>query len=119
LSDPFSQSHKAYFTRIIAVDCYWMRSQHENLARSMLWFLAPGGCIWVVAGFHTGRAIVAGFFETAVGLGLEIDLIYERDLMANQENGAEVRREWVPVREGEGAENRRRWCVVAVLRRKS
>lgn len=118
LSEPFSLAHKAHFTRIIAADCYWMRSQHENLARSMLWFLAPGGCVWVVANFHTGREIVAGFFETAVSLGLEVESIYERDCMKTGDDGAEVRREWVPRREGEGPGMRRRWCVIAVLRKK-
>ena len=84
----------------------------------MKWFLAPGGKVWVVAGFHTGRAIVAGFFETAVNNGLEIERIYERDLNSGTEDGKEVRRDWVPEREGEGPENRKRWCVVALLRRK-
>lgn len=121
-----------------------MLSQHENLVRSMLWFLADddvgghgggggGGQrgdtgadpsaspshsrVWVVAGFHTGRAVVASFFDTAVRMGLEIERIYERDLIFASEDGKEVRRDWVPVREGEGPENRGRWCVVAVLRR--
>ena len=84
----------------------------------MKWFLAPGGKVWVVAGFHTGRAIVAGFFETAVNNGLEIERIYERDLNAGGQDGKEVRRDWVSEREGEGPENRRRWCVVALLKRK-
>jgi hypothetical protein len=75
------------------------------------------GKIWIVAGFHTGRAIVASFFNTAVGMGLEIEDIFERDLSALEEDG-EVRRPWAPVRQGEGPENRRRWCVIAVLRRK-
>lgn len=95
-----------------------MSSQHENLVSTMKWFLAPGGKVWVVAGFHTGRAIVAGFFETAVNNGLEIERIYERDLNAGGQDGKEVRRDWVSEREGEGPENRRRWCVVALLKRK-
>ncbi|KAJ5174741.1 uncharacterized protein N7482_000618 [Penicillium canariense] len=118
LSDSFSLSHKGAFTRIIAADCYWMPSQHENLARTMQWFLAPGGKVWVVAGFHTGRAIVAGFFETAEENGFAIETIFERDLMTRDEHGGEVRREWAPVRDHEGPENRGRWCVVAVLKRK-
>lgn len=81
----------------------------------MKWFLAPGGKVWVVAGFHTGRAIVAAFFETAVENGLKVECIYERDLNGVTEDGGEVRREWMPVREGEGPENRKRWCVIAVL----
>lgn len=116
--DPWAVAHRGAFTRIIAADCYWVRSQHENLVRSMNWFLAPGGKIWVVAGFHTGRAIVAWFFETAMQNGLEIERIYERDLIATSEDGGEVRREWMPEREGEGPENRRRWCVVALLQRR-
>lgn len=96
-----------------------MAGQHENLVRTMQWFLdeSPSSRVWVVAGFHTGRAIVAGFFETAVRLGFEIERIFERDLNASAEGG-QVRREWRSVREGEGPENRRRWCVVAVLKRK-
>jgi predicted nicotinamide N-methyase len=117
-SDPWAVAHRGTFTRIIAADCYWMRSQHENLVRTMNWFLAPGGRVWVVAGFHTGRAIVSWFFETAVQNGLEIERIHERDLISTTEDGDEVRREWMPEREGEGPENRRRWCVVALLKRR-
>jgi predicted nicotinamide N-methyase len=118
LTDSFSQSHKGTFTRIIAADCYWMRSQHENLARTMQWFLAPGGRVWCVSGFHTGRAIVADFFETALENGFEIERIFERDLVSKDEKGGEIRREWVSLREGEGPGNRQRWCVIAVLKRR-
>ncbi|KAJ5789701.1 uncharacterized protein N7518_006712 [Penicillium psychrosexuale] len=118
LDDSFSAANKGAFTRIVAADCYWMRSQHENLVRTMQWFLSPGGKVWVVSGFHTGRAIVAGFFETALGNGFVIERIYERDLIARSEDGGEIRREWVPIREGEGMENQRRWCVIAVLKRR-
>lgn len=114
-TDPWAVANKATYTRIIAADCFWMRSQHENLVRTMRWFLAPGGKVWVVAGFHTGRAIVAGFFETALENGFSIESIYERDLNGQSEDGGEVRREWMPEREGEGLENRKRWCVIAVL----
>ncbi|KAJ5550314.1 hypothetical protein N7461_005012 [Penicillium sp. DV-2018c] len=117
LSDSFSIANKGAFTRIVAADCFWMRQQHENLARTMQWFLSPGGKVWVVAGFHTGREIVAGFFETALENGFVIEKIFERDLVSRREDGGEVRREWATAREGEGTENRKRWCVVAVLRR--
>ncbi|PYI07291.1 nicotinamide N-methyltransferase [Aspergillus sclerotiicarbonarius CBS 121057] len=116
-ADPWATQNKGCFTRIVAADCYWMRSQHENLVRTMRWFLAPEGRVWVVASFHTGRAIVAGFFETALQMGLEIERIYERDLSSAQDDGSEVHREWVPEREGEGPENRKRWCVIALLKR--
>lgn len=115
-TDPWAVSQKGSYTRIIAADCFWMRSQHENLVRSMRWFLTPGGKVWIVAGFHTGRAIVAGFFETAVQQGgFVVEEIYERDLNGQHEDGGEVRREWKAVREDEGPENRKRWCVIAVL----
>ncbi|KAJ5514494.1 hypothetical protein N7463_004046 [Penicillium fimorum] len=118
LDDSFATANKGVYSRIVAADCFWMRSQHENLARTMQWFLSPGGKVWVVAGFHTGRAIVAGFFETVVEYGFVIERIYERDLIARLEDGGEIRREWSPVREGEGTENQKRWCVIALLKRK-
>ncbi|KAJ5369346.1 uncharacterized protein N7496_009106 [Penicillium cataractarum] len=118
VTDSFSQSYRGSFTRIIAADCYWMRSQHENLVRTIQWFLAPAGRVWCVAGFHTGRAIVAGFFETALKNGFEIEQIFERDLISRDEEGGEIRREWVPLREGENPENRQRWCVIAVLKKR-
>lgn len=70
----------------------------------------------MVAGFHTGREIVASFFETAVAMGLLVEQIWERDVNATSEEGV-VTREWMPVRPGEGPENRARWCVVAFLRK--
>ncbi|KAI9367210.1 hypothetical protein BJX61DRAFT_547709, partial [Aspergillus egyptiacus] len=118
-SDPWAVSTKGMYTRIIAADCYWMPSQHENLVRTMKWFLAPEGRVWVVAGFHTGRPIIAGFFETATRMGLEIEEIYERDSISVTEEGGEIRREWASEREGEGPENRRRWCVIALLKHAS
>lgn len=118
LDDQFAAQNKGVFTRIIAADCFWMPEQHINLAKTMQWFLAPGGTVWIVAGFHTGRTIVAGFFETVLANGFELEFIFERDLVSRLEDGKEIRREWQPVRDGEGPENRRRWCVIAALKRK-
>lgn len=117
LDDPFSQKNRAAFTRIIAADCYWMRAQHENLARTMRWFLAPGGQVCVVAAFHTGRAVVADFFETALKNGLRIESIFERDVVAQYEDGREIRREWLPRRDDDGPGTRARWCAICVLKR--
>ncbi|KAL4944801.1 hypothetical protein BDV06DRAFT_210016 [Aspergillus oleicola] len=117
--DSWAVASKGTYSRIIAADCYWMASQHENLARTMKWFLAPEGRVWCVAGFHTGREIVAGFFETVERVGLVIERIFERDLNTSFEGAygeREVRRKWMSEREDEGPENLRRWCVVAVLR---
>ncbi|EEP82033.1 conserved hypothetical protein [Uncinocarpus reesii 1704] len=125
----FAAEHQGTFTRIICADCLWMRDQHANLVESLLWFLKPwgnedsagragdGGLAWIVAGFHTGREIVASFFETAESMGMVVEDIYERDVNATSEMGV-VTRPWMPVREGEGPENRARWCVVALLRKK-
>lgn len=127
-SDCWAQQNKGRYTRIIAADCLWMAHQHENLVKTLLWFLSDGtaerdsglddGRVWVVAGFHTGRAIVARFFETAVAMGMEIESIYERNLQASWNSEPDkVRREWRVERVGEGPENRAAWCVIAVLKR--
>lgn len=125
--------NKGSFTRIIAADCLWIKGEHENLVRTILWFLSDGkepngyskggsnGKVWVVGGFHTGREVVASFFETAVTMGLEIEEIWERDINAKDEgDGCPVKaeRSWSPLREGEGPDQRRRWHVVAFLKRK-
>lgn len=142
--DEFARNNKGRYTRIIAADCIWMLHQHENLVKTMLWFLSEGdasnglahvddgttavmtngdgsggeeGRVCLVAGLHTGRAIVEHFFDTAVSMGLEVESVYERDLNADGGGSGEVRRAWEPVRAGEGIENRKRWCVVGVLKR--
>lgn len=115
LSTPFAAKDKHHFTRIIAADCYWMPGQHLNLVRSMLHFLTldPGGRIFVVAGFHTGRAKLAGFFDVAVEEGLEVEEIYEEDA-----EGA--RRAWEKERDGgrEDHTERKKWLVIARLKRR-
>jgi hypothetical protein len=111
LEDDFSIQNKGSFGRILAADCFWMRGQLQNLSRTMEWFLAPEGRVLIVSGFHTGRAVVAEFFEKALEQGLVIESIYEKDLMASGDS----RREWMPVRE---ERDQSRWCVVAALKRK-
>ncbi|KMQ48922.1 hypothetical protein A7C99_5883 [Trichophyton rubrum] len=115
----FAAANRARFSRIICADCLWMPSQHENLIQTLLWFLAPSsgspaGIAWVVAGLHTGRHIVASFFQKAVSAGLKIEKIWERDMNSTE---GETTREWKPVREDEGPENRARWCIVGLLSR--
>ncbi|KAJ9668145.1 hypothetical protein H2201_001574 [Coniosporium apollinis] len=115
LSTPFALANACRFTRILAADCLWMPYEHHNLARSMLHFLSPAedARVFVMAGFHTGRAKLAPFFEEVVGQeGLEVEEIREVD--ADGE-----RREWVTEREGEGVAERKKWTVVARLKRKS
>lgn len=115
LTDRLAQSHAEHFTRIIAADCLWMVGEHESLVESMLHFLShdEDAQVWVIAGFHTGRAKLAMFFDTAVEMGLEISQIYERDVEGHE-------RAWKRERDGgrEDVTERKRWLVVAILKRK-
>ncbi|DAA78381.1 TPA_exp: putative Nicotinamide N-methyltransferase [Trichophyton benhamiae CBS 112371] len=95
----FAAANRARFSRIICADCLWMPSQHENLIQTLLWFLAPSS---------------ASFFQKAVSAGLKIEKIWERDMNSTE---GETTREWKPVREDEGPENRARWCIVGLLSR--
>jgi nicotinamide N-methyltransferase len=114
LTDSFSIKSKESFGRLLIADCLWMPWQHFNLLRSIRWFLAEEGRAWVVAGFHTGREKMRSFFEGELlgEVGLEIEQIWERNA-----DGRE--REWVFDRGIEDATERKRWLVIAVLRRKA
>jgi hypothetical protein len=96
-----------------------MPSQHRNLACSIARFLSrdtPGACALVVAGFHTGRNVVADFLEQfqrshneeGPVRELAISEIYEIDV-----NGE--RRPWQKSRLKESKEDAKKWCVVAVI----
>lgn len=115
LTSPFSTANAGKFTRILAADCLWMSHEHRNLARSMLHFLSPEpeARVFVIAGFHTGRVIMAPFFRIVEEEGLEVDEIFEMDAEAR-------RREWAFERDGgrEDHGERNKWLVVAQLKRK-
>lgn len=116
LTTPFATANAGRYTRILAADCLWMPHEHANLARSMLHFLspAPDARVYVVAGFHTGRAKMAPFLEEEVEkAGLVVEDVFEMDV----EGG---RRAWVKEREGgkEDVTGRKKWLVVARLKRK-
>jgi hypothetical protein len=87
--------------------------QHENILRSISWFLAAGGTAWIVAGFHTGREKMRAFFaeEAVKAAGLEVERIWER-------NAEGLEREWVTDRGIEDVPQRKRWLVVAILKRR-
>ncbi|KAI7357823.1 hypothetical protein KC320_g1514 [Hortaea werneckii] len=112
----FATKHAHSFTRILAADCYWMPGQHLNLVRSMLHFLTldPCGRIYAIAGFHTGRRKLAPFFTVAVEQGLELEDIFEEDGEGN-------RRDWRAERDGgrEDPTERKKWLVIATLKRRS
>lgn len=116
LKDQFSQAKANRFSRILCADCLWMDGEHYGLAQSMEHFLSyqEDARVWVIAGFHTGRAKLVSFFDIASSLGLEIEEIWERDADGNE-------REWVRERNGgrEDATGRNKWLVVAILKRSS
>lgn len=109
LSSRFALTHAQRFTRILCADCLWMAYAHESLARSMIHFLFDGKAaeVWVVAGFHTGIAKIAAFFDIVVQVGLEVEKIWERDANGSQ-------RDWDSARDDA---ERNRWMVVAILKR--
>lgn len=90
-----------------------MPGEHENLLRSIEWFLAEDGRCWVIGGLHTGRRHVARFFRERRlrSFGLEVEKLWERDY-----DGAE--REWSSDRGVEDPGERKRWLVCGILRRK-
>jgi len=106
--------HHQHFTRILLADCLWMPSKHGNLHRSISYLLSTAGCAIVVAGFHTGRAKMTPFFDAAAlaTVGLEVESIVEKDPTGKE-------REWRVHEAGrEDLSERKRWLVVAVLRRR-
>ncbi|KAK3308225.1 uncharacterized protein B0T15DRAFT_508717 [Chaetomium strumarium] len=114
LAMPFARGNRHAFDRVLAADCLWMPWQHDNLRRSIAWFLGEdqGARAWVVAGFHTGRAKVRGFFEeeALAAVGLEVEHLWERDCDGKD-------RQWVWDSGVEDVGSRKRWQVVGVLRR--
>ena len=82
----------------------------------MLNFLSreDGARVWVIAGFHTGRAKLAPFFDVAAEEGLEVEDIWERNVEG-------MERKWAKERDGgvEDVTGRKKWLVVAILRRRS
>ena len=111
---PFAASHQGYYTRVLAADTLWLVAEHNNLVRSMLHFLSPepSARVLVIAGFHTGRAKIAAFFEEAVPEnGLEVEDIFDMDADGQ-------RRTWNPQAPEEPIGERKKWLVLARLKRK-
>lgn len=116
LSTPLARENKGAFDRVLCADCLWMPEQHENLRKSIAWFLKeddPDARAWVVGGFHSGRAKMRGFFdeEKLREVGLEVERLWERDCDGND-------REWAWDRGTEDLDvtGRKRWLAVSVLR---
>lgn len=113
LHDTFSVDNKEAFSTLLVADCLWMPWQHGNLLKSIRHFLEPDGRAWVIAGFHTGREKMRGFYEKSAldAAGLRIENIWERNAEGND-------REWVEDRGKEDITERKRWLVIAILKRK-
>ncbi|KAK3685678.1 hypothetical protein B0T22DRAFT_381963 [Podospora appendiculata] len=114
LDSPLARANEHAFDRVFVADCLWMPWQHANLLQSVDWFLGqgPAARVWVVAGLHTGRDKMNGFFvkEALAARGLEVERIWERDCDGRD-------REWSWDRGIEDVSERKRWLVVAVLKR--
>jgi predicted nicotinamide N-methyase len=104
--------HRGVYDRVLVCDCLWMPWQHVPLMQSIAYLMAADGEAWVVGGFHTGRARMKGFFdaETLNAEGLVVHSIWERDCDG-------VERSWDPEREEEEQHVRKRWLVVAVVKK--
>ena len=108
-SSPWCGAHRSTFTRILAADTLWLDGAHAPQAASMAFFLAhsTSACVWIFAGFHTGREKVRRFLEeTLPKVGLRVRDAWEVDI-------AGMERHWDGTRHegpGEGA----RWSVIAI-----
>lgn len=114
LTDSFSVENKNTFSRILVADCLWMPWQHLNLLKSISHFMKDeDGKAWVIAGFHTGREKMRGFYEEEKmkETDLEVEKIWER-------NAEGMERDWAVDRGVEDVTERKRWLVIAVLRRR-
>jgi nicotinamide N-methyltransferase len=116
LSTPFALENRGRFDRLFVCDCLWMPWQHGKLRKSISWFLKEGieSRAWVVGGFHTGRDTVGMFFDEKElrDEGLEVEMIWERDC-----DGKEREWVWDDSRGWEDPGVRKRWLVVAILKR--
>ncbi|KAI5804338.1 hypothetical protein EDC01DRAFT_415217 [Geopyxis carbonaria] len=109
LQDDLCKNWKNRFTRIIAADCMWMDWEHENLCKSIVQLMSSDGICLAIAGFHTGRAKVAAFFEATERAGLiPLKPIFERDIEGKE-------RPWKTDRGIEDPVERKRWLTIAFL----
>ncbi|CAK7568393.1 MAG: hypothetical protein SEPTF4163_006381 [Sporothrix epigloea] len=112
-SDLARDGHHAY-DRVFVCDCLWMPWEHDNLRKSIDWFMRTDheARCWVIGGFHTGRPKVAAFFDEAAlaACNLELEAIWERDCDDHE-------RDWIADRGVEDVTERKRWLVVAIFRR--
>lgn len=99
------------FDVILLADCLWMPEQHEPLCQTLRNTLKESSeaRIYCVAGFHSGRAKMAPFFDKAKEVRLIPDIIFELDAKGS-------RREWDAARTEEDSVVRKRWLTIANLK---
>lgn len=89
-----------------------MSWQHDNLSKSVAHLLSKDGLLLAIAGYHTGRARVAGFFDSAVNAGLEsVGPIRERDVEGKE-------RPWERDRGKEDPVEQKRWLAIGLFKHK-
>lgn len=76
--------------------------------------------IWIVAGFHTGRATLTSFFKVAQEAGLNIKHIWERDAQGNEREWSvkELNKKSQQAEPDEDIASLKKWLVVAILERR-
>jgi len=70
--------------------------------------------VFLVAGLHTGRYVIASFLQEARNATFVVRGVSEVRLVA-EEGGEERRREWAVEREGETNADRSLWAVEIML----
>ncbi|KAG8748277.1 hypothetical protein FRC10_007667 [Ceratobasidium sp. 414] len=105
IGDALTELGGRRFDVVMAADVLWKEEMHEALCRTLdrVLVLEQTGRVHIVAGLHTGRAVLSGFVSHARGAGFSVEEMYEVSAGAR-----EVQREWAEVREGETMGERRR-----------
>lgn len=96
VSGYFVMTHRHHSTQALALDCLWVPWEHQNLVKSMSYFLPSeiaNARIIVIVGYHTGKQNVVLFFDFLHDEDLEIESIEEIDVEGDK-------RPWVKERDG-------------------
>lgn len=99
------------FDVIVAADTLWLSEQHENLCRTLAKHLIrrASSVVYLVAGLHTGRHVIAQFLEKLHAVGLKLRSISEVALVSSD------RRDWVLERPGETNADRSLWVLEILI----
>lgn len=126
VSDPLTCASRSLspsrdYNTILLADCIWASYAHSMLVDSLSTLLSradPSSFVYLVSGFHSGRAGVRAFLRKAFAAGLEYDGEWEEV----GHDGQRRRWDWdlvdgeEPAEEAEGEAIRNRWVVQGKLR---